>query len=140
LATEASTFTDVMEWSSRFFEVVGVIALFLGLLWAVVVGVRAGRRDELRGVQAFREVFGSSILLALEVLVAADLIRTVAVAPSIENVTVLAIIVVIRTVLSFSLETEIEGVPPWRRAAVTGGERLVRSSRRAWQEPEVDTP
>ena len=136
---EASTFTDVMEWSSRFFEVVGVIALFLGLLWAVVVGVRAGRRDELRGVQAFREVFGSSILLALEVLVAADLIRTVAVAPSIENVTVLAIIVVIRTVLSFSLETEIEGVPPWRRAAVTGGERLVRSSRRAWQEPEIDT-
>lgn len=136
---EASTFTDVMEWSSRFFEVVGVIALFLGLLWAVVVGVRAGRRDELRGVQAFREVFGSSILLALEVLVAADLIRTVAVAPSIENVTVLAIIVVIRTVLSFSLETEIEGVPPWRRAATTGGERLVRSSRRAWQEPEIDT-
>ncbi|HVQ87162.1 MAG TPA: DUF1622 domain-containing protein [Actinomycetes bacterium] len=124
------TFEDAMEASARFFEAVGVVALFLGLFWAIYVGIRAGRRGELSGVRAFREVFGSSILLALEVLVAADLIRTVAIAPSIENVTVLAIIVLIRTVLSFSLETEIEGVPPWRRAMVTGGERVIESSRR----------
>ena len=51
---------------------------------------------------------------------AADLIRTVAVALTLENVLVLGLIVIIRTVLSFSLETEIEGVPPWRRAALTG--------------------
>ena len=59
------------------------------------------------------------MLLGLEVLVAADLIRTVAIAPTVptvDNVLVLGVIVVIRTFLSFSLETEIEGVPPWRRA------------------------
>ena len=129
------TFEDVMETSARFFELVGVVALFLGLFWAVFVGFRAGRRGDLRGVKAFREVFGSAILLALEVLVAADLIRTVAISPTLENVTVLAIIVLIRTVLSFSIETEIEGVPPWRRALVTGGERLVSSSRRGLSDP-----
>jgi hypothetical protein len=56
----------------------------------------------------------------LEVLVAADLVRTVAVAPTLNNVLVLGLIVAIRTVLSFSLETEIEGVVPWRRAQLTG--------------------
>ena len=129
------TFEDLMEWSARFFEVFGVIALFLGLLWAVFVGTRGARRGWREGIRSFREVFGSAILLALEVLVAADLIRTVAIAPTIENVTVLAIIVLIRTVLSFSLETEIEGVPPWRRAMVSGGERMVTTSRRGLSPP-----
>jgi uncharacterized membrane protein len=124
------SFEELMEASARAFELVGVFALFVGLLWGVYVGFKAGRRGDLQGVTAFREVFGSAILLALEVLVAADLIRTVAISPTLENVTVLAIIVLIRTVLSFSLETEIEGVPPWRRAMVTGGERLASSSRR----------
>jgi len=125
------TFEEAMEASARFFEVVGVVALILGLFWAVFVGIKAGRHGDLQGVKAFRAVFGSAILLALEVLVAADLIRTVAISPSIANVTVLAIIVLIRTVLSFSLETEIEGVAPWRRATLSGGERVVSASRRA---------
>jgi uncharacterized membrane protein len=71
--------------------------------------------------KTFREVFGGAILMALEVLVAADLIRTVAITPTLESVGVLGLIVLIRTVLSFSLEIEIEGVPPWRRALVSGG-------------------
>jgi uncharacterized membrane protein len=53
----------------------------------------------------------------VEILVAADLIRTVAVDPTLESVSVLGLIVVIRTVLSFSLEVEIDGVAPWRRNA-----------------------
>ena len=60
------------------------------------------------------------ILLGLEILVAGDLIRTVAVAPTLDNVIVLGLIVLIRTFLSFSLEIEIEGVPPWRRGLVSG--------------------
>jgi hypothetical protein len=60
------------------------------------------------------------LLLALEVLVSADLILTVAVDPTWESVAVLGLIVLIRTVLSFSLEIEIEGVLPWQRALVTG--------------------
>ena len=67
-----------------------------------------------------RQSFGGAILLGLEILVAGDLIRTVAVYPTLESVVVLAIIVLIRTVLSFSLEIEIDGVPPWRRALVSG--------------------
>ena len=67
-----------------------------------------------------RAAFGGTLLLGLEVLVAADLVRTVAVAPTLDNVLVLGLIVLIRTVLSFSLETEIEGVVPWRRAQMSG--------------------
>jgi uncharacterized membrane protein len=58
---------------------------------------------------------GHRILLGLEFLVAADIIRTVAVEPSLENVLVLGLIVLIRTFLSFSLEVEIDGTLPWRR-------------------------
>ena len=71
------------------------------------------------------------MLLALEILVAADLIRTVAVAPTLENVGVLALIVVIRTFLSFSLEIEIEGVVPWKRALVSGATHLRGAVERA---------
>ena len=76
--------------------------------------------DELRGqsraatYRALRSFVGRTILLSLEILVAADLIRTVAVDPSLENVGSLALIVLIRTILSFSLDVEIEGRLPWR--------------------------
>lgn len=73
----------------------------------------------------------------LEVLVAADLVRTVAVSPTLENVLVLGLIVVIRTFLSFSLETEIEGIAPWRRALMTGAGTIRRASANAL---EADTP
>jgi uncharacterized membrane protein len=63
-----------------------------------------------------RTVFGRSILLGLEFLVAADIIRTVAVQPSLQNVAILSLIVLIRTFLSFSLEVGIDGRWPWRRA------------------------
>ncbi len=60
-------------------------------------------------------MFGRTILLGLEFLVAADIIRTVAVEPSLENVAVLGLIVLIRTFLSFSPEVEIDGSLSWRR-------------------------
>jgi uncharacterized membrane protein len=75
-----------------------------------------------------RQSFGGTLLLGVEVLVAADLIRTVAVAPTLDNVLVLGLIVVIRTFLSFSLETEIEGVVPWRRAAMGGAGTIRRAA------------
>jgi len=71
----------------------------------------------------YRANLGRGILLGLELLVAADIIGTVAVTPSFENLAVLALIVLIRTFLSFSLEVEIEGRWPWqRRAAEIGGQ------------------
>ena len=73
-----------------------------------------------------RQAFGGTLLLGLEVLVAADLVRTVAVAPTLDNVLVLGLIVVIRTFLSFSLETEIEGVAPWRRGRKSSAALAIR--------------
>jgi len=62
-----------------------------------------------------RRNLGRSILLGLEVLIVADIVRTIIVDPTFESVTVLGIIVLIRIVLSFSLEVEIDGVWPWHR-------------------------
>ncbi|MCE9541999.1 MAG: DUF1622 domain-containing protein, partial [Verrucomicrobia bacterium] len=68
---------------------------------------------------------GGAILAGLEVLVAGDLIRTVAVDPTLDNVIILGIIVLIRTFLSFSLEIEIEGTLPWRRALTQTGASVI---------------
>jgi uncharacterized membrane protein len=64
---------------------------------------------------SFRQDIGRAILLGLEFLIAGDIIRTVVVAPTIQNVLVLGLIVLIRTFLSLSLQLEIEGRLPWRR-------------------------
>jgi uncharacterized membrane protein len=79
---------------------------------------------------ALRETFGGFLLLGLEILVAADLIRTVAVAPTLQNVLVLGLIVLIRTFLSFSLQVEIEGKPPWRRAVTSGATTIAEAARK----------
>src|SRR5262249_744499 len=92
------------------------------LILAFVLALLSVGRDLLRGTAAEqtyrrgRAVLGRGILIGLEVLVAADLIRTVAVEPTLENVGVLGIIVVIRTGLSCCVDVEIDGVLPWRRA------------------------
>ena len=77
------------------------------------MATRAAPQDTL--VAAFRSNLGRSILLGLEFLVAADIINTVAVEPTIQSLIVLAGIVLIRTFLSFSLEVEIEGRWPWQK-------------------------
>jgi uncharacterized membrane protein len=119
------------------FEVVGVSAMVIGFIAAVGIALRAWTRSK-SGAVAFRtlrESFGGVILLGLEVLVAADLVRTVTSTPSLTDALVLALIVLIRTVLSFSLQVEIDGVAPWRRALVTGPEVIARSARRSGDEP-----
>jgi uncharacterized membrane protein len=105
-----------MDIVTRVFEAIGVAVLIVGFVSGFVVAahnLRRGRREgAYRGIRSW---FGKSILMGLEILVAADLIRTVAVDPTMENVLVLGLIVLIRTFLSFSLEIEIEGVVPWKR-------------------------
>jgi uncharacterized membrane protein len=105
------------EEIARAVEVLGIATLVVGLLVALVQAARrlAGQGGGEEAYRVVRTVFGRSILLGLEFLVAADIIRTVAVEPSLENVAVLGLIVLIRTFLSFSLEVEIDGRLPWRR-------------------------
>jgi uncharacterized membrane protein len=106
-----------MEHISRAFEWVAVGVLVLAFALALFGTVRNLARGATPTITyaGGREVFGRGVLLSLEILVAADLIRTVAVEPTIENIGVLGLIVVVRTVLSFALDVEIEGVLPWRR-------------------------
>jgi uncharacterized membrane protein len=126
------TFSEVMDRVARGFEGLGALILVAGFVFSVGLAVATWRSTSRRSAfMTMRESFGSVLLLALEVLVAADLIRTVAVAPTLENVAVLGVIVLIRTILSFSLEVEIEGVLPWRRAMVTGPARIAAATRRA---------
>ncbi len=124
------TFATVMDHVAQGFEILGVAVLVAGVIWSAVLAILAWRRSGSgeQGLAALRRGFGASLLLGLEVLVAADLIRTIAVAPSVDNVLVLGLIVLIRTFLSFSLETEIEGVLPWRRAMTTGASQLARAT------------
>ncbi|WP_348787195.1 DUF1622 domain-containing protein [Leifsonia sp. NPDC080035] len=123
----------VFEWIGVAFEFVGVAALALGFLAALVISavVLVRRRDGAAAFRTLREVFGGVILLGLEILVAADLIKTVTSNPTLTDALVLGIIVLIRTILSFSLQIEIDGVAPWRRALVTGPEVLAHSVRKA---------
>ena len=101
-------FKQIMDIVSRGFEVVGIAVLVIGFLTGLFLALRDFMRGERSGVyRMIRTYFGRSMLLGLEVLVAADLIRTVAVDPTMQNVLVLGLIVLIRTFLSFSLEIEI---------------------------------
>jgi uncharacterized membrane protein len=110
---------ETMEHVARGVELVGIVTLVVGLVIALTRagGILVGGQGADEAYRVVRTVFGRSILLGLEFLVAADIIRTVAVEPSLENVAVLGVIVLIRTFLSFSLEVEIDGTWPWRRAA-----------------------
>jgi uncharacterized membrane protein len=101
------------------FELAGVLALVVGAVWTLVVFARSYFRDVAARSQAYRGLrqgIGRAILLGLELLVAADIIRTVAVDPTFQSVGVLGLIVVVRTFLSWSLEVEVNGRWPWQAA------------------------
>ncbi len=107
-------FVDAVELVGKGIDTVGVAIMVAG---AVLAAGAAGRDLHLRRpsvYRRFRRQLGRSILLGLELLVAADIIRTVAVTPTLDGVLVLAIVVLIRTFLSFSLELEITGRWPWQ--------------------------
>lgn len=104
--------------AARVVELIGVAALLLGALLAALVFVRRvmGGVVFQEAYHALRADLGRAILLGLELLVIADIIGTVAIEPNLQNLGVLAVIVAIRTVLSFTLELEVSGRWPWQRA------------------------
>ena len=109
---------DFVERIGEVVDVVGVLAMVAGAAVVLVVqGVRFARgalaEDSYREV---RHGVGRSILLGLELLIVGDIIRTVAVTPTFRSVGVLAVIVLIRTFLSATLELEITGRWPWQAA------------------------
>ncbi|MFF2369977.1 DUF1622 domain-containing protein [Agromyces sp. NPDC058110] len=110
-------FGTFIESVGEVIDVLGVVAIVVGVLYASLDAAFRGLRRRSPVYTRFRRVLGRAILLGLELLVAADIIKTVAVTPTLESVGVLAIIVVIRTFLSWSLELEISGRWPWQKRA-----------------------
>lgn len=115
-------FQETIESVGRVVDAAGVAAVVIGALVSALFA--ASRLVQRQGdvYRQFRRFLGRSILLGLELLVAADIIRTVAVTPSLESVAVLAAIVVIRTFLSWSLELEITGRWPWQKREANSAE------------------
>ena len=111
------TYTEVVEDLVKLVEAIGAAIMVLGGLWTLVAYARAAAHPDRRAgaYQQARRSLGRVILLGLEVLIIADIIRTIVVDPTVEGVLVLGLIVVIRIVLSFSLEVEIDGAWPWQR-------------------------
>jgi uncharacterized membrane protein len=110
-----------IHWVTRGIEIVGTGIIVVGAFAALLAFLRLLRQaDGACAVADFRSSLGRSILLGLEFLVAADIINTVAIEPTLRSLAVLAGIVLIRTFLSFSLEVEIEGHWPWQRLQKRG--------------------
>jgi uncharacterized membrane protein len=115
-------FRHIIETVGQFVDFAGVAVMVLGALISIPLAIRGHQprrlpegAEKLTVYRSYRQLLGRSILLGLELLVAADIIRTVAVTPTFESVGVLAVIVLIRTFLSFSLELEITGRWPWQK-------------------------
>ncbi len=120
--------TRVMEYAAFAFEVAGVAIFVLGSLaaaWRFVVVARGGSVSS--GYEALRTYVGRTILLGLEVLIVADIIKTITVDQTLESAFTLGIIVLVRTFLSFSLQIELEGMLPWRRVQVEAAQAAVRA-------------
>lgn len=125
------TRADLNPWLteiSALIETAGVTVIVVAAVAATIVFLHGGLSsgDWQEALRRYRANLGRGILLGLELLVAADIIGTVAVTPSLENLAVLGLIVLIRTFLSFSLEVEIEGRWPWRRETAAREETPAR--------------
>jgi uncharacterized membrane protein len=116
-------------------EGVGAAIMVVGALGAFVLFAQRVRRGTERAYQQLRQDVGRVILLGLEVLIIADIVLTIVVEPSLDSVAVLGGIVVIRILLSFSLEVEIDGAWPWRRADAQSDVVVARSD---FGEPSPD--
>ena len=110
------TFERLIELAAGAVEGAGVAVIVGGIVLVTLVLSARGRRDRQGvGYRDLRRGIGRAILLGLELLVAADIIRSVAITPTFATVGVLGLLVVVRTVLSSSLEVELEGRWPWQR-------------------------
>jgi uncharacterized membrane protein len=112
-------FNDVIEKIGMIIDAAGVVVIVTGAAIAfAVTAVRLSRRESAVYLR-FRQQLGQAILLGLELLVAGDIVRTVAASPRLTSVAILAAIVLIRTFLSFSLQVETTGRWPWQKRGIS---------------------
>ena len=111
-------YNDVIDKVGMTIDAAGVLVIVAGAALAFgACAVRLSRREP-DVYRRFRRNLGQTILLGLELLVAGDIVRTVAATPTLISVAILASIVLIRTFLSFSLEVEVSGRWPWQKREI----------------------
>jgi uncharacterized membrane protein len=138
------TYEEIVEDVVKGVEAIGAAVMVVGGLWLLgrfIIDLRApARRADAYG--RLRRDLGRVILLGLEILIIADIVRTIVVDTTLESVVVLGLVVAIRIVLSFSLEVEIEGVWPWQRWRLgpRAGGRGGRGARPPTDAPTGDDP
>lgn len=108
------SFRDWVDWIGTVIDGLGVLTIVAGAVYASVRFLFRSKAAPSDRYRNYRSDMGRAILLGLEFLVAGDIIRTVVVSPTIQNVLTLGLIVLIRTFLSFSLQAELEGRLPWQ--------------------------
>ena len=122
------SFVEIIEGTGRAIDGVGVAVIAGGAVLALFMTVGRIRHEDGGAYDFFRRRLGRAILLGLEFLVAADIIRTVAVTPTAESVAVLGGIVLIRTFLSFSLQLEMTGAWPWQQRSVAAADKPTQAA------------
>jgi uncharacterized membrane protein len=113
------TVEDMLRFVGLLFDVIGVAVIVIGFAFATFRLFR--NRTHTDSTRQYRIAIGRALLLALEILVAADIIRTVAVELTLQNLAALGLLVIIRTFLSWSLGVEVDGRFPWQREATSEG-------------------
>jgi uncharacterized membrane protein len=111
-----TVYRDLMELIGQSVDALGVLIIVIGGAVATVRFLLRMRADFAASYRSYRQGLGRAILLGLEFLIVGDIIRTVVVAPTLENVYILAVIVLVRTFLSVALQLEVEGRWPWDRS------------------------
>jgi len=111
---------DWIEMAAKFIEVLAVVIIIVGIIYGIGRYFFHQKQQVANAYKHFKNQIGKALLLGLEFLVAADIIRTVALSPTLQNVVALGVLVVIRTFLSWSLVVEIEGSWPWQKREEVG--------------------
>ncbi|TXE15944.1 DUF1622 domain-containing protein [Psychroserpens burtonensis] len=102
-----------IEITAKIIETIGILIILIGLLYALGASIRDVLKKAKSGYGRLRK----SILLGLDILIAVDIVTTVVILPTLESVSILGVIVLIRTFLSLSIQVEIEGKFPWQNTS-----------------------
>ena len=107
---------QVAEDISKWIEIAAITVITVAVVAAFVAGIRAVRPLGVReAVERTKQVVGRGLLLGLDLLIAADVIRTVTLEPTLQNVAALGLLVIVRTFLAWSLMVELRGHWPWQQ-------------------------
>ncbi len=112
---------EIARGVAEFIEVIAIVAIVIGVIVSVIAGVTQWLRiDSDTGFETFKRFIARGLLIGLDLLIAADVIKTVTLEGTIESALVLGLLVLIRTFLSWTLVLEVRGRWPWQQTAESG--------------------